>query len=565
MFGIRALLRSERLFFILFFVGIYLILFANSLHERYPDEFDNIIGGYLINHGVFPYTGFFSHHGPVSYFLAGILTPISSQSFVFFRFLTTFFYLFLLIFTFFIFKKRIKTLNVNFLLLYILVFALSAAYFWGHMFLADPISGYFLVISYGLLFLKIYKKEGLEFADLIIISVFSFLAVLNSITYIYAVFILVSAAFLYYLLFIYKSGKKILLKSFGLLLILFLSPYLLFLLYLIVTQSLDDYFFQAIIYNKNHYIYNYPRPPGSTNINPIRYAVVIFNNFFNAYQPLLVGIRDFYFPTPFNVTLALSNAFLWIFLAVKRRYLLLLLSFLTILFVNVRSNPIASKATDYQSSVYFMLTFLHAAFLFSIVKKEIELFKSKIIRLAVIVLFLLFSVYWFYNILYIFGNIFRMTYLRYMGEMPLIYDRPQVANIINEVVPKDRYCWVGPFSFEEILYLDCKLPSRYHWILPQFAGIERIKKEILEDYRRNKPDVIVYNRRFETFGSTAEFGRFFLNFLDANYVRLKDINPAFHFKESKTLDFKRDDDFNFEKSEARELVNLLVQKGYVEE
>jgi hypothetical protein len=45
---------------ILYLFSFFAILFANTFHEEYPDEYDNIVGGKLIVHGILPYTGFSS-------------------------------------------------------------------------------------------------------------------------------------------------------------------------------------------------------------------------------------------------------------------------------------------------------------------------------------------------------------------------------------------------------------------------------------------------------------------------------------------------------------------------
>ena len=107
---------------VIFFIFIYAVLLVSASHNSYPDEMDNILGGYFINHGVFPYTGFFTHHGPLTYYLASFLTFFSGQSFVRFRLVSTLFYLLLLVGTYTLFKKRIKAVNTNFYLLYIAVF-----------------------------------------------------------------------------------------------------------------------------------------------------------------------------------------------------------------------------------------------------------------------------------------------------------------------------------------------------------------------------------------------------------------------------------------------------------
>lgn len=556
---ISDFISRNRITFLAFLVT-FAILLINSIHASYPDEFDNIFGGWLINHGTLPWKGFFSHHGAMGYFLAGIITIFSGQSFVRFRLLSVIFFLALLSVSFRVLSKR-DNYQGKFFLIYMLVLALAATYFWGHMFLADNLCGYFLIPAYGILFLQIFWGKTLSRTELILISFFSSMAALVSPTYLYAVAVIIGTTFVYY----FKNNFKI--SNFFYFWTIFLTPYLLFALYLVITGSLSNFYFQAITYNQKYYIYNYPFPPGSTTINPIRYAVVIFNNFFNNYRTLLLQVKDYNFAFPFNLTVAISSVGLWIYLLVKRKYLLVLLSFFTLVYATARSNPLQSQVTDYQSAVYFMLSFFNASFLLFNLWTELtqDNTKSNSVRPLYWFTFLLLGIYWFFNIAFLFSQFWGMTYSRYMGTMPLIYDRPKVAPAVNLIVPRQNYCWVGPFEFEEMLHLNCKLPSLYIWILPQFAGIDKVKQEILADHAKNKSDVIVYRRDYTAFFQGPEFSSFFNAFLDKNYIRLKDIPGynGYHFTLPDTGNFHPDEDFNFAPDKAIDMAAKLKSAGYI--
>ncbi len=546
--------------YLLYFGVILILYFASAVHESYPDEMDNISGGYFITKGLLPYTGFFTHHGPLSYYLAGIITLFSKQSFVTFRFLSAILFFLSSFGTYYFLKKYLG--KVEFFLFYIGVLAVGATYFWGHMFLADPISGYLLIPAYALLFIKIFRKELLQKTDLIIISILSSLCVINSPTYLYAVSVLVFCTFLQ----TFDFNKKIVSKNsiflIGKFILIFAIPYLIFLLFLILTGSLQDYLFQALTYNKNYYIYNYPRPSGSTAVNPIRYAIVIFNNFFNAYYVLFAGIKNVDFINPYNVTLALTNLSLWAYMTITRNYKILFLSLLSIILVNVRSNPLDSKVTDYQASVYFMLTFFHASFFIYLMRESFLLSKFTFAKIFFTVLGVLFSIYWFFTLLFLSKHLWNMTYLRYMGEMPLIYDRPQVARVINDVIPADHYCWVGPFEFEEMLNLNCKLPSRFHIFRRFFEQIEPFKKEILHDYSTNRADVMVYNRL--VFGIYYEDEFFTDAILDKYYVKVGDIPEGpYEFVDPQKKDYNLNDMFYIERSKISEIIPKLLNKGHI--
>lgn len=566
---IESLFKDRRLKIVIFFAIIFIILLINSVHNSYPDEFDNILGGRLINLGFIPYRDFFSHHGILSYYLASFLTLAGGQSFVHFRILSVFFFLGTLVATYLILKKRTNNSDVNFFYLYITLLTISSTYFWGHMFLADNFSGYLLIPAYGLVFLKIFRNQLIETKDLVIISLFSALTSLNSTTFLYESIFISGITFLYY--FNQKTKWKISKFTFKTLIsfiLIFASPYIIYILYLFVTGTWTNFYNEAYLYNKNYYIYNYPRAAGSTSFNPIRYAVVIIQNFINNYQILLSGILKFDPMNPYNVTLGATNLIIWSFLLFKKKFLLFFLSLFAIIFATVRNTPQSSNATDYQSSVYFLLTFFNTSFLLYFIPKEIENIKEHAYKIAFSIFFTILIFFWFFNSLFLFGNFERLAFDRYMGKMPLIYDRPQTANIINSVVPKDHYCWVGPWQFEEMFYLNCKLPSPYTWFLPQILNSQKMQQDVISDYSKNRADIIVYQRYFSAFFQSPAYNNFFIDgVLQKYYLQLPKVYPnrKLHFKGSPTKDFDLDQDFNFEKSKAEALVNKLIEKGYIEE
>lgn len=549
---------------VLFFSIVWGILLVNSVHNSYPDEFDNILGGWLALKGTLPYSGYFAHHMPLGYLLAAIIEILSGQSFVRFRILTSVFYLIILWFSMLFLRKQLGESRSNFFYGYIIVLVIASTYFWGHMFLADCLSAYFIIPAFGLLFLKLFHGERLTKKDLVIISFFSAAALLTSTTYMFAVAIVVGISAWSYIpkVKIFSKSTIRLIVEAGL---IFALPYFIFSIYLVVTGSFRDFYFDNIIYNQKYYIYNYPGK-ASNGINPIRYAISILNNFINNYQVLLARVTSTDFRYPYNVALAVGNTSLWIYLILKKKYLAAVASFAVLAMATVRNNPADSRATDYQSAVYFFLSFFNMTFGLSTMAEEIRSGKDALVRNVSMALMLLVGFFWFFNMFFVGAELWRMTYSRYMGEMPLIYDRPQIAPIVNGIVPKDHYCWVGPFEFEENFYLNCKLPSKYTWILPQFANSQELMKNILAEYSERKADVIVYNRNYSAFFQGPQYNKFFIDLLEDKYMRLRDI-PGFEkykFRNSPTQNFNFEDDFNFRKDIATKLAKALLDQGRLE-
>ncbi|HSW97853.1 MAG TPA: hypothetical protein VLF89_08565 [Candidatus Saccharimonadales bacterium] len=556
----------EKQYFTALFILVMLILFIlNSLHESYPDEFDNILGGWYILHGRLIYTGFFTHHGPTAYFLAAIVEIFSGRSFVRFRIVYSIFLLAYFLWTYYFLKTRTGIIKLRPYLYFIPVIGIAATYFWGQMLLADTISGFFLIPVYVLLFLKIVYRENLVKKDFIFISVLTALAQLSSLTYTYLIFFITLCSIGYYFYFQPTRAikKRTILEVLG----IFLAPYLVFFVYLLITGSLSDYIYQAITFNEKYYIYNYPRPPGSSHINPIRYAIVIAHNILGEFFTLAIQIKDFNLTYPFNVTILLANIVLLIYLLSKRNYYFAVFLVLFLIYSNARSDPLTSKETDYQSAVYILISLFNLCWAIPSLYKELnaQLVSSK--RVIFVGCFALLSIYSLFTGFFLFDSWMNKVYAKYMGTAPLIYDRPIVAPVINSIVTPNDYMWIGPFSFQELFYADGNIPSQYHILIPDMGQSQQIQDKLISDFNTHKPKVIYFDKRFFVLGKSPEtYGQFFLNFLNANYVTLlnyHDGNTKYVSVAPVTLQLDLEQYLFINKNDAKEVVAQLMKNNYI--
>lgn len=553
--------------YILFAVLILIIFLINTVHESYPDEFDNILGGWYQLSGQFIYKDWFTHHGPVAYFLSSLVEIFSGRSFVGFRLVYGFF-LFLFTFgSFWYLKKSVKKISVNFYLGFIFLFAVSATYFWGHMMLADNISAVLLTPVFALVMLKMYSREFLSLKDFAFISILSSLAILSSLTFIFLLIFLYLFLGIYYLsTYDYKIKELFNIQTYKIAAI-FIAPYLIFLFYLLITGSLNDFIYQAIIFNKKYYVY-YPGSSGEVTINPLRFAIVIAQEFHNNFSSLLIQVKSFEFAFPFNISLAVANMSLLIYLILKRKYTLAAFVLFWITFSNARSNPLTSKETDYQSAVYIVASLFNISFLipalYEDLKKDVEYPKKLILSL----LFILVLIYSFFNFAFLLRKFSYQAYDKYMGRAALIYDRPRIAPIINAITTKEDLAMIGPFEFEENFYLHAKQPSKYHILLPGMGSSERIQEELLEELNQNRPVVIYFDKRFHILGRSPEMtGQFFLKFLDENYTTLFNHKAgSVSYKSKIPIDDKIDLETKLyiDKSRIPLIIQRLLEKDLIE-
>ncbi len=508
----RVFTSKEGLFLGIFFVFIFFIYLTNTLHESYPDEFDNILGGWYMLHGKPLYTGFFTHHNPLAYVLSAVIELFSWQSFVRLRLIYAVLLFAYTVWSYVYLRKRFAGRDLHFYLFFIFLFAIGATYFWGHMLLADNLAAFFLLPIFALLFLASIFRERLTYKDMVMVSILGSLALLSSLTFLYLVSIVYAFS-----LYLYIRDNRIKPVSLPVLKILFVIgvPYLIFAAYLLATGSLKDYWYQNIVFNQTFYIYNYPRPEGAA-VNPIRYAIVMAQNFHNNFSSLLISAKDFNFSFPFNIALAVGNVGLLIYLLFRKQYLLAVVMLLFITYANARTNPLTSSEKDYQSSVYILLSFFNASFLLQYLYRELNEHMPYTKKMILSFVILLVGVYVFFNTAFLLRKYTEKTYLKFMGLQPLIYDRPQIGPILNTLVEEEDYVWVGPFEFGELFYTRGKVPSKYIILLPEFAKSPTIQGEMISNFDDHKPKVIYFDKRYSIRGYMPEkFGQFFLDFCTA--------------------------------------------------
>jgi hypothetical protein len=509
--------RSPKFLKVLFLLGYFAILYANTLHEEYPDEYDNILGGKFIVNGILPYTGFFSHHGPVAYFLSALIYLFSGNSFVKFRIIYS---IFLFLYSLGIYqylKKSIGKLETNFYFFFIVVVGIASTYFWGHMLVADNLSAYFIVPALALIILKVVYKKIMTRMDLIFVSILLSLSLLSALTVMYLVALTYLFCFYFYLK---GTDFKITLKNIISFSLIMLAPYLVFGAYLVITQSFGEYLYQSIVFNQKYYIYNYPVPPSGI-INPFRYAVIIFHNFYFSFYGLLISIKDLNFAFPFTRAMGIADVALIGYFLLRRNFALSIFFLLSLVFANSRSSPLDSSEKDYQAAVYIMISLFSMCFFISKAWSDLKNNEEHRARLILSFFLLLVGTYSVFNIIFLFSRFQEKVYQKYMGNAALIYDRPDIAPIMNKIVGPNDYMWIGPLEFKEYLYANGKLPSKYQFLIPGMGRSEKIKTEIINDFTKHKPTILYFDKRFNILGSTPEtYAKFFTAFLSENYITL---------------------------------------------
>jgi hypothetical protein len=557
--------KKENWPYIAFFLIIFCILLINAFHESYPDEFDNIMGGWYILHGVPIYTGFFTHHGPTAYFLSALIELIGGRSFVHFRIIFAFLIFGFLLWSYLYIRKSFGRDRSFFYLIFIGIISLAGNFYWLHMLLADTLSAYFFAPVVTILLLVSFYKTRLSSKDLIVISILTALTCLCSLTFLYLAIIIYAYSFYLYLR---TNNYRLFSKSIVRPLIIFALPYFLFLIYLVITGSLVEYFNQGWIFNQKYYIYNYPRVEGTTGINPLRFAIVIANNFYNSYLTLLHQLTTFNIGFPVNITMAVGSFALIIYAFLKKKYFFAVIFTLLLTYANGRSNPLTSGETDYQSAVYIMMAFLSIAFVLTRLFDDFELPDKLGRRIIGVALFLIIGFYSIFSVGFIGQKFFNRTYAKYMGQAPLIYDNPELAPIINKLVPPNEPMWVGPFEFKELFYINGRPATHYQIFIPGMGMSSEIRTRMIQELEVSKPKVVYFQKNFFILGRSPEmYGQFFIDYLKEHYVTLNTYEEdGFTYKSlvPVTEEVDLESRLYIRKENAAEIIQKLLSNNFIQ-
>ena len=293
---IKNIIKLE---FGLIFLSLILFL-SNAKYVMYPDEFVNILGGIFINQGKLPYLQYFDHHLPFAWYFAALLLKLSFGSYVKFRLFFAIFNFSCLIGLAYWIRKNFSSLYYYFLI-FLVIYPSMAVYFWFHLYLADSLAVLFFSLIFWILLIQSLNKKQNTFI-LKIASLLNFAMIFSSLTFAYLGLVL----YLWQLYLLKNSWKKILHQ-----LLWIGTPYLIYLVYLLLTNSFKEFYFANVIYNTQHYI-SLPNYVKGAHFNPLKFGLTLIYNFLGNYFALLSSIKDVNLYLPIGVLAALGSFLLLI-------------------------------------------------------------------------------------------------------------------------------------------------------------------------------------------------------------------------------------------------------------
>lgn len=531
----------------LFFV-VFILFRINANYLSYPDEFVNLLGGKSIAGGGIPYKDFFDHHLPFAWYLAAVLLKISFNSYVIFRFWWAMLVFGALLFLALWIKKHYRDFYHHYLIFFV-SYPLLAVYFWFHLYLADSLAVLFFSIVFWLLLLQTLTKK-INFRLILFSSLLTFCLVFSSMTYSY----LALALYIWQFYLIgFNWQKQIIFIT------LTVVPYVVYLIYLLLTKTVNDFYFANVVYNTKLYI-NIPNYSMGRFFNPLKFGLTLIYNFYQNYLPLLTKIKHLDLFLPIGVLGGLGSLVLLILL-LSRWPIIGGLYFFILSFSAPRSNVSLYKETDYQGSLFIVLGFISALMAIFLLKKlkTTDLLVNDLRRIIQVLL----TVFLFFSFIFLMKNIYDKFYLVYTQKMPHIYDRADTAEFIDQILEPGDFFWVGPYEPQEEFFVKkARLPGKYPTLLPQFREDEYLRGSFIKQFEINKPLMIIFRHDASIFMTPSlEFGAFFTDWMKDKYTSIEKIGGIKVLKSPSTFNLATD--LYLLNSKKRGLIEKLEKNGFI--
>lgn len=522
----------------------------NANYVMYPDEFVNFMSGKLILQGNTPYTEIFDHHMPGAWLLAAFLQLFSFGSFVLLRFWWA-------VFEFFSFLGLLLWVRKNYREFFpyvafsAILYPLMGVYFWFHLFLGDSVAALFFAITFWILIVQTFTKR-VSYKATVLAGLLTAGIIFSSLTYVY----MCGALYLWQLYLIFSS--KFTWKKFFIYSGFAAAPFILFLIYLLISGSFGAFYKANIVYNTELYV-SIPNFEKGRIFNPIKFALTMIYNFLGNYIPLLSQIKylDIYFPM--GTLAGLSTLVLFLIIGYRNAFIGLLY-FLVLTLSTPRSDVSKLSETDYQMTMFLVIGALSSMVVLYVIKnakiQDQLLNDLKRITGLLVGIFLLFST------LFLLSNAYSKFYQRYTQKMPSIVDRSFSAEFINDVIAEDDYYWIGPYHPDTVFFVEKgKLPGKYYFMMPQFGEHDYFKNDFLAQFETNTPAIIIFRHEDSIFMTPADkFGKFLLDWMEYKYVRL-DEEEVEILKSPSTFNIRTD--FYILKEDKAEVIQRMKDTGYL--
>lgn len=525
---------KENKFPIICFLISFIISIIIASCRTFCDEADIISASWLMSKGYNLYSDIFCHHMPIPYWFLQIFHILHVDSIVtlrvLFAIITQSYFIFLYLF----FRKKISKYIIP---LTSVIYFLMRNIMFQNIILADS----FVALGFFTIFLEILINHEMNFKlkDKILISFATMISFGSSLIAVYPLAIF----FIYYIVkrvILYIKDKKNVKANFIedlKFMIIVLIPFIIMLLYFILTKTLDDFIENGIKFNTEYYsIFNEESTPISLIIKQITKLPEW------GFEQLKYGTINLYlykFKTRavfggINFVIFIIWSIVSIYKKRNNAILLVLFSY----FCYMRD--------DFHASTFFILCnyFLAEGIICSIKKlkdKKTKIdIKSTIIKATVISFVLAYSMLYMYILVM---NNYRMI----KGKSSVLEYGKDYKKIIELTTDETDKIWVAPLM-AELYFVTQREPANENiFYLPWQAIKPGLNQQLVNDLEENKTKLIIYDSNVNIWGiKVSSYANMLEQYLKENYFKIDEKSNVYFRNENK-----------------QEIINILVENNLI--
>ncbi len=495
--SLDGLIISTKLFVKAYAVDILLLLLAfavfclSTFYAVTTDDMDNFLGGKLILNGELPYKDFFTHHMPGMYLLSAVIYPLTGGNPFAYRFIFNI-VLFLLIFV--CYKVISLKVSRDSARLFVILMTLSHTIALNHVPVAESLVVYAVVLALILIF---YETSAFGLKIIAIISALLFAIPFFALSYIFVAIILYIALLAQI---IYKKGFTEVSKSFKYIftcLGLLALPYVIFVFYLLSSNSLNSFIFNNIDFNSTYY----GPMVGEEGGSPLK----ILWNIINGSVGRVALLSQNLFNPLYSIQILIISGFgllSGLFWMQKKKFLSIVIILLALLLdarVNVFNVPaITGNLEQYAlgSIVYLGLALLCASLAIPTILRQRSTVHDPLLVMAVVVA-ALYLVIIPVNLIKVSAPRLATVSAANIERNYYVFTKNYSANtpskLINDVLDKNDYAWVGPDGFRDNLYLEPKRSTKFTFFFAWIYECKECRADYLSDLSRQEPKIIYWS------------------------------------------------------------------------
>lgn len=522
----KMLLFFFSLSVVIFFVGI-------SSYGSFTDEYDNLLGAQIILHGGLIYQDYFSHHMPLVYFMAVPFFAIVGTNLIGIKVLFGIvFGAWLLLMSRHLYKKY------GSLFFYIFVSFISIIQLpgWSHMLVAESFIG-LAVLHALILFMTAKSRDSSPNKDVVVYAALGAVPALTALPYL-PLSLLIYGLCLAQILLQFRKKSFPWIRSAIIGSVAALLPYIVFVTYLVVTNTLALFITQAIKFNSLYYSQFTPQAPQ----NAVDAALSIVSGSFGSLYAALT-FNPLQPNSPIAFAFALAALIGITHLLLSKKYILTSIYIGALVLSSSRAGFTSVLAEDGSARNATALTYVILLFSLLIVwdilktKKKLKLpgkqLGFKYAQYLIVPCLVLIGIY---GAVHTIDGMRRLNNDRAYASLQPPIDTGSTSHIVNLITrPGDTY-WIGPFDFKSQLFItQAQNVSSYRFYLPWHSICQECSAQLVKNIEVGKPVVIYMDTKDSIWGHpTSVYAKTLLDSFKDNYYTLSDPQlKGFYFLRTK--------------------------------